>query len=112
MHLPDRILREDAWKNYLSTIIHSDCFFSIFFQLINAYISFARKAEKQTSTDIYFRLFILASVQSTISTMSFNAYASEKYGLLRNVRYTAQKLVVTDNVLGIRFAVLKNLSMK
>ena len=48
---------------------------------------------------------MLASVHSTISTISFAAYASAKYGLLRKVRYTARKLVVTEIVLGIIFAV-------
>ncbi len=51
--------------------------------------------------------FIAASIQSTINTTSFDAYAKAKYGLLLKVKYAAIKLVVTDTVLGIIFAVLK-----
>ena len=50
---------------------------------------------------------MLANVHNTMSTTSFVAYAKAKYGLLRNVRYTATKLVVTEIVLGTIFAVLK-----
>lgn len=55
---------------------------------------------------------LVASTQSTIKTMSFAAYASGKNELRLNVRYTAKKLVVTDIVLGIMFAVLNALKMK
>ena len=55
---------------------------------------------------------MLAITQSTIRTRSFAAYAKAKYGLLRKVRYTARKLVVTDIVLGTIFAVLKNAKTK
>ena len=50
---------------------------------------------------------ILAKPQRIMRTASFAAYATAKKGILRKVRYTAIKLVVTDNVLGMRFAVLK-----
>lgn len=66
---------------------------------MNAYISLTRNAAKHTSIDMYLMFSMLARVQRIISTMSFIAYAIEKYGLLLNVRYTAQKLVVTDKSL-------------
>ena len=62
---------------------------------------------KQTTTEIYFVLTTLAMIHKTIRTISFEAYANAKYGLLLNVRYTATNLVVTDIVLGIIFAVPK-----
>ena len=49
---------------------------------------------------------MLANIHNTISTISLAAYANAKYGLLLKVRYTARKLVVTEMVLGIMFAVL------
>ena len=55
---------------------------------------------------------MLASIHITMSTISFAAYASAKYGHLRNVRYTARKLVVTERVLSGRFAVSKAFRMK
>ena len=63
-------------------------------------------------TEILLGSYTLASIQSRIRTTSFAAYARAKYGLLLKVRYTATKLVVTDSVLGIMFAVLKCLRMK
>lgn len=53
-----------------------DCAASIFFQLQNPYISFARNAKKQTTTDKYAGFSAVASDHSTISTTSFAAYAS------------------------------------
>ena len=51
----------------------------------------------------------LAITHKTMRMISFAAYDKAKYGLLRNVRYTARKLVVTESVLGMIFAVLKEL---
>lgn len=47
-----------------------------------------------------------------IQVLSDRANAKAKYGLLRNVRYTARKLVVTDIVLGTILAVLKYAKIK
>jgi len=52
-------------------------------------------------------LVMHASAHRIIRIISFAAYAKAKNGLRRKVRYTATKLVVTDIVLGIIFAVLK-----
>ena len=52
------------------------------------------------------------SSHSTIKTTSFAIYPKAKNGLRRKEKYTAIKLVVTDIVLGIKFAVLKCLSIK
>ena len=54
----------------------------------------------------------LAIIHKTINTTSFDAYANANNGLLRKVRYTARKLVVTDSVLGTIFAVSKYVNMK
>ena len=70
-------------------------------------MSFIKNAAKQTTTDMYFVSHMLANTQRIIKTISFAAYAKAKYGLLLKVRYTARKLVVTDNVLGTMFAVSK-----
>ncbi len=67
---------------------------------------------KQTTTEIYLILHMLAIIHRTIKTISFAAYAKAKYGLLLNVRYTARKLVVTDIVLGTILAVLKCSNIK
>ena len=74
---------------------------------MNPYISFTKKAAKHTTTEIYLTSDILANAHKRISTISFEAYANAKYGLLLKVRYTARKLVVTESVLGIIFVVLK-----
>ena len=55
---------------------------------------------------------MLARVHNIIKMISFAAYAKAKYGLLLNVRYTARKLVVTERVLGNRFAVSKYFRIK
>ena len=53
-----------------------------------------------------------ASPHKIIRTISFNAYARAKYGLLLFVRNTAAKLVVIENVEIKRFAVPKYLRIK
>ena len=53
---------------------------------------------KHTTTEIYLISDMLAIVHKTIRTISFEAYAKAKYGLLLKVRYTAMKLVVTETV--------------
>ena len=58
-------------------------------------------------TEKYETSLKVAMIHKIIRTISFAAYASAKYGLLLKVRYAPRKLVVTDIVLGIRFAVLK-----
>ena len=75
-------------------------------------MSFIRKTIKQITTDKYEISDIPASTQSTIRTISFEAYAKAKYGLLLKVKYTARKLVVTEIVLGIIFAVLQYSNIK
>ena len=62
---------------------------------------------KHTTTEIFLTSDILAHIHNIISTISLAAYAKAKYGLLLKVRYTAIKLVVTDNVLDMILAVLK-----
>ena len=47
-----------------------------------------------------------------MSTTSFAAYPSAYSGLRRKVRYTATKLVVTEMVLGMMFAVSKASNIK
>lgn len=54
----------------------------------------------------------LANTHKTINITSLAEYAKAKRGLLLKVRYTAIKLVVTDNVLGIMFEVSKCFSIK
>ena len=71
------------------------------------FVRITKNAMKHTTTEIYLTSHKLASIHKTIKTISFAAYAKAKYGLLLNVRYTARKLVVTDNVLGTMLAVLK-----
>ena len=75
-------------------------------------MSFIRNTQKQTATETYERSESEANTHITIRTASFAAYASEKNALLRKVRNAAQKLVATETVLGIRFAVPKSLSTK
>ena len=67
---------------------------------------------KHTTTEIYRISEKLAEIHRIIRTISFAAYATAKYGLLLNVRYTARKLVVTDRVLGTKLAVLKYFKIK
>ena len=55
---------------------------------------------------------MLTNVHRTMRTTSFVAYAKAKYGLRRKVRYTARKLVATENVLGMRLAVPKYFKIK
>ena len=63
-------------------------------------------------TEIYDISSFVANTHKTIKTMSFVAYARAKNGLLLYVRNAAIKLVVTENVLGRRFAVLKFFNIK
>ena len=72
---------------------------------MNPYISFTKNATKHTTTEIYLTSDMLANIHKMINTMSLEAYATAKYGLLLKVRYTARKLVVTESVLGMMFAV-------
>ena len=62
--------------------------------------------------EIYRISVMLANTHKTMRTISLAAYAKAKYGLLRKVRYTATKLVVTESVLGMIFAVLKYSKIK
>ena len=62
---------------------------------------------KHTTTETYLISYTLAIIHKIISTISLDAYANANAGLLLKVRYTAIKLVVTDIVLGIIFAVLQ-----
>ena len=63
-------------------------------------------------TVIYDVSTFAASSHKTMRTISLSAYTKAKYGLLLKVRYAAAKLVATEIVLGIRFAVLKYLRIK
>ena len=63
-------------------------------------------------TETYDISVIAAIIHIIMRTTSFTAYASGKNTLLRNVRQTAKKLVLTDNVLIIRFAVLNAFRIK
>ena len=68
-------------------------------------MSFARNTAKHTATDTYDASESDAVTHRITRTTSFAAYAAAYYGGLLNVRQTARKLVVTESVLGSRFAV-------
>ena len=70
-------------------------------------MSLNKNAIKHTTTEMYLISSKEAKVHRIIRIISLLAYASAKYGLLRKVKYTATKLVVTESVLGIMFAVWK-----
>ena len=79
---------------------------------MNPYKSLNKNIIKHTVTEMYEGSLNDASAHSTIITTSFNAYTSAKYGLRLKVKYAAIKLVVTDTVLGNKFAVPNAFNIK